>query len=65
MNTYLPDAPAAWQSITIFNLLTHTSGLHDFMSDPSNAASGYTPTTPEQLIWPLVVGILGRFQPSR
>ena len=24
---YMPDAPAAWDKITIFNLLTHTSGL--------------------------------------
>jgi CubicO group peptidase (beta-lactamase class C family) len=24
---YLPDAPAAWDKITIYNLLTHTSGI--------------------------------------
>jgi CubicO group peptidase (beta-lactamase class C family) len=24
---YLPDAPASWDKITIFNLLTHTSGI--------------------------------------
>jgi len=23
---YMPDAPAAWDKVTIFNLLTHTSG---------------------------------------
>lgn len=27
IKTYLPDAPAAWDHITLFNLLTHTSGL--------------------------------------
>src|SRR6516225_11395336 len=32
---YLPDAPAAWDRITIFNLLTHTSGIPNFTSMPS------------------------------
>ncbi len=27
---YLPDAPAAWDKITIFNLLTHSSGIPNF-----------------------------------
>jgi CubicO group peptidase (beta-lactamase class C family) len=27
---YLPGAPAAWDKITIFNLLTHTSGIPNF-----------------------------------
>lgn len=27
---YLPDAPAAWDKITIFHLLTHTSGIPNF-----------------------------------
>lgn len=27
VKTYLPDAPAAWDKITVFNLLTHTSGI--------------------------------------
>ena len=31
---YLPEAPAAWDSITIFNLLTHTSGIPNFTSLP-------------------------------
>jgi CubicO group peptidase (beta-lactamase class C family) len=29
---YLPDAPTAWDRITIFNLLTHTSGIPNFTS---------------------------------
>ena len=29
---YLPDAPAAWDKITIYNLLTHTSGIPNFTS---------------------------------
>ena len=31
---HLPDAPAAWDGITIFNLLTHTSGIPNFTSLP-------------------------------
>ena len=27
---HVPDAPAAWDTITIFNLLTHTSGIREF-----------------------------------
>jgi CubicO group peptidase (beta-lactamase class C family) len=30
LTTYVPDAPPAWERITIFNLLTHTSGLPNF-----------------------------------
>jgi CubicO group peptidase (beta-lactamase class C family) len=35
IKTYLPDAPMAWDRITVFNLLTHTSGIPNFtaMSD--------------------------------
>jgi CubicO group peptidase (beta-lactamase class C family) len=29
---YVPEAPAAWDSITIFNLLTHSSGIPNFTS---------------------------------
>ncbi len=31
---HMPDAPAAWDAITIFNLLTHTSGIPNFTSLP-------------------------------
>ncbi len=31
---YVPDAPREWDKITIFNLLTHTSGLPNFTSLP-------------------------------
>jgi len=27
---FMPDAPAAWDKITIFHLLTHTSGIPSF-----------------------------------
>jgi CubicO group peptidase (beta-lactamase class C family) len=47
---YMPDAPAAWDKITIYNLLTHTSGIPNFTSFPDYHASEATPTTPEKLV---------------
>jgi CubicO group peptidase (beta-lactamase class C family) len=32
IKTYLTDAPSAWDRITIFNLLTHSSGIPNFTS---------------------------------
>lgn len=32
VKTYLPDAPASWDRITVRNLLTHTSGIPNFTS---------------------------------
>ena len=47
---YLPDAPAAWDKITIFNLLTHTSGIPSFTSFPDYRSTEAMPTTSEQLV---------------
>lgn len=47
---YMPNAPAAWDKITIYNLLTHTSGIPNFTSFPEYHASEATSTTPEQLV---------------
>src|ERR1700716_2607230 len=41
---YLPDAPASWDKITIYHLLTHTSGI------PDDAAK-YEPGTPDKLVF--------------
>jgi CubicO group peptidase (beta-lactamase class C family) len=30
ISKYIPDAPAAWQGITIHHLLTHTSGIPSY-----------------------------------
>ena len=30
ISRYFPDSPAAWKDITVWNLLTHTSGLGDY-----------------------------------
>ena len=47
---YMPDAPAAWEKITIYNLLTHTSGIPSFTSFPDYRTSEATPTTPKGLV---------------
>src|SRR5450631_1376913 len=40
---HMPDAPAAWDKITIFNLLTHTSGIPSFTSFPDYQATEAMP----------------------
>src|SRR5947208_9400112 len=47
---YLPDAPAAWDKITIFHLLTHTSGIPNFTSFPDYPKFETFATTAEQLV---------------
>jgi len=47
---YMPDAPAAWDKITIFNLLTHTSGIPNFTSFPDYPSLEPFATTPEKLV---------------
>jgi CubicO group peptidase (beta-lactamase class C family) len=47
---YLPDAPPAWDEITIFHLLTHTSGIPNFTNFPDYRSTKTLPTTPEKLV---------------
>ena len=47
---YMPDAPAAWNKITIFNLLTHTSGIPNFTSFADYREWESKPTTPKKLV---------------
>jgi CubicO group peptidase (beta-lactamase class C family) len=47
---YVPGAPAAWDKITIFHLLTNTSGIPDFTSFTDFGLTQALPTSPEQLI---------------
>jgi CubicO group peptidase (beta-lactamase class C family) len=49
---YMADAPAAWDKITIFHLLTHTSGIprSTFASSADYRANQVLPTTPENLV---------------
>ena len=47
---YMPDAPAAWDKITIFNLLTHTSGIPGFTEFADYASTQAIATTPDKLV---------------
>jgi CubicO group peptidase (beta-lactamase class C family) len=47
---FIPDAPAAWDKITIFHLLTHTSGVPNFTSFPDYPKIGPFPTTAADLV---------------
>jgi CubicO group peptidase (beta-lactamase class C family) len=47
---YLPDAPAAWNKMTIFHVLTHTAGIPNFTSFPDYPSSEPFPTAPEKLV---------------
>jgi len=47
---YVPDAPAAWDKITIFHLLTHTSGIPNFTGFSDYASQEPFETTPEKLV---------------
>jgi len=47
---YMPDAPAAWDKITIFHVLTHTSGIPSFTGFPDYRSTEAFATTPEKLV---------------
>jgi CubicO group peptidase (beta-lactamase class C family) len=47
---YMPDAPAAWDKVTIFHLLTHTSGIPSFTGFPDYASTEAFATTPDKLV---------------
>jgi CubicO group peptidase (beta-lactamase class C family) len=50
VSKYVPNTPAAWNNITIYNLLTHTAGLPNLTSFPEFEQFQKQPTTPEKLI---------------
>src|ERR1700735_4098493 len=47
---YMPDAPAAWDKVTIYNLLTHTSGIPSFTELPDYDSLEPFTTTSEKLV---------------
>jgi CubicO group peptidase (beta-lactamase class C family) len=47
---YMPDAPAAWDKVTIFHLLTHTAGIPSFTGFPDYATRQLQAMTPQQLV---------------
>lgn len=50
ISRHLPNTPDAWKTLTVDNLLTHTSGLKEVTSDPRFPAWAMLPhTVPEQM----------------
>lgn len=47
---YISQCPHNWQSIKLYHLLTHSSGIPDYTNFPDFAVTWTEPTTPEQLI---------------
>jgi CubicO group peptidase (beta-lactamase class C family) len=50
VKAYYPDAPAGWDRITLFNLLTQTSGIPDYTDAPDFGDTMKLQRTPQQLI---------------
>jgi CubicO group peptidase (beta-lactamase class C family) len=50
IKAYLADVPPAWNAITIFNLLTHTSGIVNFTSLAEYRTLQLTETPPAKVI---------------
>jgi CubicO group peptidase (beta-lactamase class C family) len=57
---FLPDAPAAWQAVTVRHLLTHTSGIADYTSGPLDLRKDYT----EEQLASLAYGAKLEFAPG-
>jgi CubicO group peptidase (beta-lactamase class C family) len=47
---YLPDAPAAWDKMTIFHVLTHTAGIPNFTGFADYGKLAPFATTPAELV---------------
>jgi CubicO group peptidase (beta-lactamase class C family) len=45
---HIPEAPVAWKEVTLFHLLTHTSGIRSFTDLPSYATWKLSPEGPAQ-----------------
>jgi CubicO group peptidase (beta-lactamase class C family) len=50
VSKHIPDAPPAWAKVTIFHLLTHTSGIPNFTSFPDYQSTMSVPVTTERLV---------------
>lgn len=47
---YLADCPSTWNAITIHHLLTHTSGITEYLSLAEVTTTIATPSAPDQII---------------
>jgi len=55
---HMPDAPAAWDAVTIYHVLTHTAGIPDFTATPEFQTQKLAPSSAEKTValfknWPL------------
>ena len=50
ISRYLSGLPVAWQSITVHQLLTHTSGIHNYTDSPQIKKLDRTGATPRELV---------------
>ncbi len=50
IKTYLPDAPAAWDKVTVFHLLTHSAGVPNFTGFENYEKTKPLPVTLPELI---------------
>lgn len=50
LKKYMPDAPPAWDKVTIFNLLTHTSRIPNYTDLPDFRSEMRVPETPLEII---------------
>jgi CubicO group peptidase (beta-lactamase class C family) len=50
LKTYMRDAPTAWDAITIYNLMTHTSGIPNYTKFPEFASMTTITKKPEEQI---------------
>ncbi len=50
VKVYVPDAPATWDDVTIFRLLTHTSGIPDYTRFSNFRSLQRSPATAEQIM---------------
>ncbi|EWM12788.1 serine hydrolase [Kutzneria sp. 744] len=50
IGAYLPNYPAAGRDVTVRQLLTHTSGIPEFLEVPGFHARSYLPQTPGEIL---------------
>lgn len=50
VKVYLPEAPAAWDKVTVFSLLTHTSGIADYTRFSSIQSLKVFPATADEIV---------------
>jgi len=46
VSRHIPEAPASWSGITLYHLLTHTSGIHNFTALPDYRVRQVQPSSP-------------------